>query len=399
LQRGLVVAQVAVSVVLLAGAGLLTRTMFQLSQVETGLRTEEILSMDVPLFDLSMLRAPGGDAGIRDQYDRMLREIRAVPGVIEVGLGSPAPLRRSSIVFEVKAEGKALAVGEAIPRAEVRTANPAYFSASGIPIVNGRSFAATDQAGSGLVVIINRTLADRYFPGEDPIGKRIAWTGPTLRFTPFTEAWRTIVGVAGNTQDGGLDAVSRPVVFMPFAQVLALGGTLVVRSERNVANLAPALTRIVRGIAPNALIENVMTVAQVKDESVAPRRVNAMLVSSFSVLAVLIAAVGIAGVLAFSVSARTTEIGIRMSLGADRWQVERMILGEGGVLLVAGLALGMAGAVVAARAIRGLLFGVAPYDPLTLAGVGGMMALIGIVACWIPAVRAARIDPAITMRS
>jgi ABC-type antimicrobial peptide transport system permease subunit len=205
--------------------------------------------------------------------------------------------------------------------------------------------------------------------------------------------------VAGNTQDGGLDAVSRPVVFMPFAQVLALGGTLVVRSERNVANLAPALTRIVRGIAPNALIENVMTVAQVKDESVAPRRVNAMLVSSFSVLAVLIAAVGIAGVLAFSVSARTTEIGIRMSLGADRWQVERMILGEGGVLLVAGLALGMAGAVVAARAIRGLLFGVAPYDPLTLAGVGGMMALIGIVACWIPAVRAARIDPAITMRS
>jgi hypothetical protein len=281
----------------------------------------------------------------------------------------------------------------------VRTANPAYFSAAGIPIVNGRAFASTDGPGTGAVVIINQTLADRFFPGEDPIGKRIAWTGPTLRFTPFSDEWRTIVGVSGNTQDGGLDATSRPVVFMPFAQVMAISGTFVVRAERNVATLAPALTRIVRRVAPDALIENVMTVAQIKDQSVAPRRVNAMLVSSFGILAVLIAAVGIAGVLAFSVSARTTEIGIRMSLGAGRWQVERMILGEGGVLLLAGVALGTAGAVAAARAIQGLLFGVAPYDPLTLAGVATMMVLIGIIACWIPAVRAARIDPAITMRS
>ena len=399
LQRSLVVAQVAVSVVLLAGAGLLTRTMMQLSQVETGLRTEEILSMDVPLFDLSMLRVPGADASIKDQYDRMLREIRAVPGVLDVGVGSPAPLRRSTVIFEVKAEGKALGAGEAIPRAEVRTANTEYFSAAGIPIVKGRAFASTDQPGSGAVVIINETLANRYFPNEDPIGKRVAWTGPTLRFTPFSDEWRTIVGVSANTQDGGLDAASRPVVFMPFSQVLAIGGGFVIRAERNVASLAPAVTRIVRGIAPNALIENVMTVAQIKDQSVAPRRVNAMLVSSFSILAVLIAAVGIAGVLAFSVSARTTEIGIRMSLGAGRWQVERMILGEGGVLLVTGLALGMVGAVLSARAIQGLLFGVAPYDPVTLGIVAATMALIGIVACWIPALRAARIDPAITMRA
>ena len=142
-----------------------------------------------------------------------------------------------------------------------------------------------------------------------------------------------------------------------------------------------------------------MTIAQVRDQSVAPRRVNAMLVSLFSILSVIIAAVGIAGVLAFSVSARTTEIGIRMSLGAGRWQVERMILGEGGVLLAAGLVTGLLGAVLFARAIRGLLFGVAPDDPVTLGFVALMMALIGIVACWIPALRAARIDPAISMRS
>ena len=188
-------------------------------------------------------------------------------------------------------------------------------------------------------------------------------------------------------------------MFMPFTQFPAIGGGFVIRAERNAGALAPAVTRIVRTIAPTALIENVMTVAQIKDQSVAPRRINAALVSSFSLLAVIIAAVGIAGVLAFSVSARTTEIGIRMSLGADRGRVERMILKEGGVLLLGGLATGVIGAVFAARVIRGLLFGVTPYDPVTLVGVALMMGIIGIVACWIPALRAARIDPAITMRA
>jgi ABC-type antimicrobial peptide transport system permease subunit len=186
---------------------------------------------------------------------------------------------------------------------------------------------------------------------------------------------------------------------MPFAQMLALGGGLVIRADSNVAALVPAATRIVRRIAPAAPLENVMTVAQIKDQSVSPRRVNAALISSFGILAVIIAAVGIAGVLAFSVSARTNEIGIRMSLGADSGRVQRMILSEGGVLLAIGLALGVGGAFVAASVIRGLLFGVAPHDPVTFIGVAVTMAAIGIVACWIPALRAARIDPAITMRS
>jgi predicted lysophospholipase L1 biosynthesis ABC-type transport system permease subunit len=248
-------------------------------------------------------------------------------------------------------------------------------------------------------VIINKTLADQYFPGQDPLGKRVAWTGDVLRFTPISNEWRTIVGVAGNTQDGGMDAESRPVMFMPFAQELALGGGFVIRADSNVASLAAAATRVVRRIAPTSPIENVMTVAQYKDQSVAPRRLNAALMSSFGILAVIIAAVGIAGVLAFSVSARTNEIGIRMSLGADRGQVQRMILREGGVLLAVGLGLGVAGAFFAARVIRELLFGVAPHDPATFIGVALIMAAIGIGACWIPALRAARIDPAITMRS
>src|SRR5512142_315138 len=411
LQRGLVVAQVAVSVVLLAGAGLLTRTMIRLSEVDSGLRTESVFAMDVPLLQLSGGPSSGTDpmawfrhimeldVAAKEQYERMRSEIRALPGVDEAGLGSSIPLAASMMTFDVKAEGQSLTVGEAVPRADVRTAGPEYFRASGIPLLAGREFTSTDRAGSELVVIVNKTFADRFFPGEDPIGKRIAWTGPLLKLSPISGDWRTIIGVSGNTRDGGLDAEPRASVFMPFAQMLSIGGALVIRADADAPGLVPAATRIVHRIAPMAPIVNVLTLAQIKDQSVAPRRLNAALVSSFGILAVVIAAVGIAGVLAFSVSARTNEIGIRMSLGADGGQVQRMILREGGVLLAIGLVLGVAAAWLAGGIIRGLLFGVAPHDPVTLVGVAVMMAAIGIVACWIPALRAARIDPAITMRS
>ncbi|MGH7507581.1 MAG: ABC transporter permease, partial [Longimicrobiales bacterium] len=305
LQRGLVVVQVAVSVILLAGAGLLTRTMIRLADVDTGLRTEEVLSVQVPLLTpAQLLYEPAADGAAKQRYEEMRREIAALPGVIEVGLGSPGPLRSSDMRLDVKVEGQALDVGEAIPRAEFRTAGPEYFRAAGIPLLEGREFTITDRQGSGNVVIVNQALADQLFPNEDPVGKRIAWTGDVLRFTPITGDWRTIVGVTGNTRDGGLDAEPRAAVFMPFAQMLALGGSLVIRAESNVAGLVPAATRIVRRIAPTAPIERVTTVAQIKDESVSPRRLNAALISSFGIVAAIIAAVGIAGVLAFSVSAR-----------------------------------------------------------------------------------------------
>ena len=400
LQRGLVIVQIAVSVVLLAGAGLLTRTMIQLANVSTGLRTEELLTVQVPLLTpTELLTNPAADVRAKAQYDRMRDEIAALPGVVSVGVGSPMPLRSSDVRFELKAEGRSLPVGESAPRAEFRTANPDFFRASGIPMITGRSFATTDQRGTTRVAIINKTLADKLFPGEDPIGKRIAWMGEVLKFSPISGDWRTIVGVVANTQDGGLDAKPGMVVFMPFAQELAIGGGFVIRADSNVADLAPAATRIVRRHAPTALIENVMTIAQFKDRSVSPRRLNAALVSAFGALALIIAAVGIAGVLAFSVSARTNEIGIRMSLGADGGRVQRMILKEGGVLLAVGLVLGVFGGFFAARIIRGLLFGVTPNDPTTFIGVAAMMGAIGIAACWIPALRASRIDPAITMRS
>ena len=400
LQRGLVVVQVAVSVVLLAGAGLLTRTMIELSDVDTGLRSEEVLTMQVPLLTpQQLLTDPTADVAAKARYEQMRAEIRALPGVIEVGLGSPMPLRSSGVRFDVKAEDQPLGAGEATPSAELRTANAQFFRAAGIPLLSGREFNSGDRAGAPLVVVLNKTLADRLFPGQDPIGRRVAWTGDVLRFTPISREWRTVVGVVAKTQDGGPDAEPRAAMYMPFTQMLALGGGFAIRADSNVANLAAAATRIIRRLAPTAPIEDVMTISQYKDQSISPRRLNALLISAFGVLAVLIAAVGIAGVLAFSVSARTNEIGIRMSLGADRGNVQRMILREGGTLLCVGLLLGVVSAYFAVGVIRGLLFGVAAHDPATLLGVSGLMAVIGLVACWIPALRASRIDPAITMRS
>lgn len=400
LQRGLVVVQVAVSVVLLAGAGLLTRTMQRISDVDTGLQTEELLTMQVLLLTPTELMSnPRADLAAKERYNQMRDEMAALPGVVEVGVGSPLPLRSSDVRFDVRAEDKPLAAGESFATAELRTAGPEFFKAAGIPLLKGRSFATTDGPSAPRVVIINQLLADRLFPNEDPIGKRVAWTGEILKFTPISPEWRTVVGVVARTQDGGLDATPGFAMYMPFTQMVALGGGLVIRADSNAASLASMATRIVRRIAPTAPIENVMTIAQYKDQSVSPRRLNAVLISSFGILALIIAAVGIAGVLAFSVSARTGEIGIRMSLGADRGRVQRMILREGGTLLVIGVVLGVAGAFLSGRIIRGLLFGIEPYDPATMIVVVLVMAAIGIGAAWVPALRAARIDPAIAMRS
>ncbi len=393
LQRTLVVAQIAVSVMLLAGAGLLTRTILELSQVDTGLRAENVLTMEVPV------GSARSDADAKALYDRMRQEIGGVPGVSEVGLGSTMPLRTTQFSLEIKAEGRPLASGEAIPRAEYRTASPEFFRAAGMPLIKGREFTSTDRDSAARVVILNKMLADKLFPDKDPIGQRVAWTGDVLRFIPVSGDWRTVVGVVGNTKDGGLDAEPLPVVYMPFVQEVSFGQAgIVIRAANDAPALVPVTTRLVRGIVPDAPIENVLTVDQIKDQSVAPRRLNAVLISSFSILALIIAAVGIAGVLAFSVSARTNEIGIRMSLGADRGRVQRMVLGEGSVLLGIGLALGVVGAVVGSRLIRSFLFGVSPNDPVTLAGVAALMAVVGVAACWLPALRAAKVDPAVAIR-
>jgi predicted permease len=379
---------------LLTGAGLLTRTMQRIALVDSGANTENVLTMEVPKdFDGS---SPAASIA---QYEQMQNQLAALPGVSEVGLGSTMPLRLAGIMLDIKAEGRPVAPGEAQPHSEYRTANPDYFRAAGIPLLRGRAFASTDRAGSPRVVILNKTLADQFFPNQDPIGQRVAWTGEVLKFIGVSGDWRTVVGVVGDTKDGGLDAPPIPVTFIPFAQGDFPSGGFVIRTKANAASMAATATRVVRQAAPQQPIEKVLTVDQIRDESVAPRRLNAMLVSSFGILAMIVAAVGIAGVLAFSVSARTNEIGVRMSLGADSGMVQRMVLSEGGRLVLIGLAVGVVGALSLTRLMQGLLFGVPPHDPVTLTIVSLIMAVVGIGACWIPAFRAARIDPAVALRA
>ena len=394
LQRSLVVVQVAVCVVLLTGAGLLVRTLMKLQQVDTGVRIENVLTMEVPM--------DGTGRNYAEQlamYERMRAGIAALPGLTEVGITSNVPLRPTQFALDIKAEGRPVLPGEPTPNAEGRTASPEYFRAAGIPLVSGREFSSTDRPGTAPVVIINQALAKRLFGDVDAVGRQVAWTGDVLRFIGISGDWRTVVGVVGDTRDDGLDVAAPPAMYQPFGQEFVFSGAFVIRTGSDPATLASSVVKTIRSFDPQALIEKVETLEQVRDGGVAPRRVNAMLVTSFAALALIIAAVGIAGVLAFSVSSRTGEIGIRMSLGADAFRVKRMVLGEGWVLVAGGLVLGIAASMLAARMLSKLLFGVTPNDPMTAVAVATLMAAVGTLACWIPAARAARVEPAEALRA
>ncbi len=398
LQRSLVVGQIAVCMVLLTGAGLLVRTLGKLQSVETGVRVDHVLTMDLPLGG-DILREVMKQPENLAKYSRVRDRVAALPGVDIVAMGSSAPLRGSIMDFDVKAERVATPPDRPTPHASLKTVDPRYFSATGIPLLSGRAFQATDRRGSAPVVMLSRSFARQLFGDADPIGRRIALTGEVLKFTPFTGDWRTVVGVVGDTRDRGLEGDPTPALYAPFAQAVITGAALIVRTSSDPDALRPAVLRAVHEVAPQQLIEHVATMEQIRDQGVAPRRLNALFIASFGTLALLIAMVGIAGVLAFSVSSRTAEIGIRMSLGADASRVHRMVLGEGGVLLAIGLGVGLAAALLAARLLRGLLFGVTPYDPTTLAAVALVLTAIGLASCWVPAARAARVDPAEALRA
>jgi len=394
LQHALVVAQFAVCVVLLTAAGLLIRTLSSLQAVETGVRTERVLTLELPIesdlitFDERLA-----------MYERMRGQVAALPGVQIAALGSNVPLVPTQFMLEVKAEGRVTADNEATPRAIYKTADPGYFDAAGIQLLKGRMFSSTDRRETAKVVVLNASLAERLFPGQDPIGRRVAWTGEVLQFIPVSGEWRTVVGIVHDTRDNGLDADATPTLYQPFAQEGPFAGALLVRTQSDPLQLSSALVRTIRDLYPQQLIENMATLEEVRDSGLAPRRLNALFIACFGALAMLIAVVGIAGVLAFSVSSRTNEIGIRMSLGANASGVLRMILREGGVLLIAGLGLGLTAALLSARLLRGLLFGIAPHDPATIVSVIVVIGAAGIAACLLPALRAARVSPAVALRA
>jgi ABC-type antimicrobial peptide transport system permease subunit len=276
---------------------------------------------------------------------------------------------------------------------------PDYFDAAGIPLLAGRAFRPSDRSPQPPVVVLNASLAKQLFGNRNPIGRRVAWAGMVVQYMSVPGDWRTVVGVVGDTRDQGLEGDPTPTMYEPFAQGAILGGALVIQVRGDPTAAQAPVIRAIREISPRRMIELPETLESIRDETVAPRRLNAIFIALFGALAMVIAMVGIAGVLAFSVSVRIPEIGIRMSLGADASRVRRMVLGEGGALLVTGLILGLGGALATARVLRGMLFGVAPNDPATFVAVAFILGAVGASACWLPAARAAGVDPAVALRA
>ncbi|HEX7118241.1 MAG TPA: ABC transporter permease [Longimicrobiales bacterium] len=395
LQRGLIVAQVAASVTVLTAAGLLGRTLLTLGAVDPGVDVEDTLTLEAPASQEGLSAAEAVTL-----QEEMRRRIAGLPGVREVGVGLSVPLRSKQIKLEIRAEGRPPEPGTPIPVAEYRTATPGFFAAAGIEVLAGRDFAATDRAESAPVAILNQALAERLFGTDDPIGRRVAWTGEVLQALGMTGEWRTVVGVVGNTRDDGPDQPPPLVMYQPMTQndLGYFPGAFVIRADA-AHTLAPRVQRIINEIAPEQPVLHVATLEQIRDEAVAAERLNALLVGMLGVLALTIAAVGLAGMLSFFIGERTAEIGIRMSLGAGPKRVLGMVLWDGAVLLIAGTVLGLLGSIAVARLLEGLLVGVAPGDPATLAAVVLVMTAVGLGAAMVPALRAARIDPLEAIRA
>src|SRR5215467_11217771 len=385
-QRLLVVAQVGVCMILLTGAGLLVRTLAKLDDVDAGVRVDHVLTLELP-FNYSNGTQQQQQLENRTRLAQYRDRVAALPGVATVAMGDGVPLSSDRMAQEILPDSRPLAQGEAIPRAITKSVDARYFEAAGMRIVAGRAFTSTDVAGAAPVVIMTHGFAKRLFGNANPVGQRIAWTGWMKANLASGDEASTIVGIAADTHDDGVDAPPTPTVFLPLGQGMVYAGVLVIRTQSDPAALVPAVMHAIREVSPQQLIEKVRTLEAIRDRSVAPRRLNALFLASFAGLALVIAMVGIGAVLAFSVSSRIHEIGIRMSVGADAASVRRMVLREGGVLLGAGVVFGVAGALAATRLLRGLLFGVGPNDPSTLSVVAAALAGIGLAACWLPAAR------------
>lgn len=395
LQRGLIVAQVAASVTVLAAAGLLGRTLLTLNSVDPGLDVTNTLTLEAPASQ------EGQDPiAVVTLQEQMRQRISELPGVDEVGVGLSVPLRPNQVMLEVKAEGRPNDPGQPNPMAEYRTATPDFFDAAGMRLVSGRVFRDTDEVDAAPVAIINEALAERLFGDDDPLGQRVAWTGQVLPAIGMTEDWRTVVGVVANTLDNGPTMPAPPVMFRPLrqAEMPYYPGAFVVRGERAV-ELAPEVQRIINEMAPEQPVLRIASLEEVRQERISAERLNTFLVGMLGVLALVIASVGLAGVLSFLVSERTNEIGIRMSLGAAPREVLRMVLADGGRLLAAGTLLGIIGSFAVSRLLEGLLFGVTAGDPGTMVAVVVVMCTVGLAATAGPAMRAARIDPLDAIRA
>ena len=387
LRSGLVVLQVALSVLVLVSAGLCVRSLAKLQNIDPGFEPSRVVLMS---FNLRMNNYTQPQA--TDFYDRLLERVRTLPGVEAAGFGADTPLNGSEAGISFKRVEGYQHQGRGGPSADLNTVSPDYFRCLSVPFLRGRDFNATDGQGGARVVIVNDAFVNRYLAGQDPLGKRIypgSDTAPPLE----------IVGVVSTTRSRRLTDGPRPAIYFPLTQQPSLARTLSIRTGLAPAATISQLREVVKSLDANVPAFGARTLAQQKNSSLALQRMAATLLSGFGLLALMLAALGIYGVLAYAVSRRTREIGVRMALGAQVGDVLRLVLRQGIGLTVAGLMLGLVGAFCATRLLRGFLYEVKPLDPMTFLIVVVILALVAVAACWLPARRAARVNPMVALRS
>jgi putative ABC transport system permease protein len=387
-QRALVVSQLAMSFMLVIGAGLLIRTLMRLYAVDPGFNLSNVLSLQAPDFT----RQP---AERQLQFTRnLIDRVREAPAVQSAAMTSSAPLAGSfQSRREIRVDGTEPRSGATAPMMVTRTVSAAYFDTVGTRLEAGRTFGPTDDRKTPPVAILSESMARFYFRNENAVGHRISVKQMDGKWSPPIE----VVGVAADSHADGIDRAPIHTLYQPDTQSGAQS-TLLVRTAGAADPLAPQVVEMIRGLDPNRPIDHVRTLEEIRDETIAPQRLNATLIGLFSALALVIATVGVAGVLAFSVSQRTNELGIRLALGAERGAILRMILGEGALMAAIGLAAGGLAAIPLSRLMSGLLFGIQPVDPPTIATAAAIMIVVALTAAWIPARRATAIDPVVALR-
>jgi len=385
----LVVSEVALALVLLAGAGLMARSFERLQEVRPGFRPGNVLSVQLVLPELKYKTKDE----ITSFADQMVARVEALPGVEAAGTVNPLPLTQEGWQTDYQIEGRPVPARGEAPNSDYHVVSGAYFKAMGIPLVRGRLFDDSDREGTTPVVLVNETLARRYWPDGDAVGKRMR-TGSVDQPGP----WLTVVGVVGDVRQYGLDQEQKTQYYRPERQLALHPMSLVLRAQGDPEALSAALRRAVQSIDPDQPIYNIRSMDSLLATTLAPRRVSLLLLATFAVTALLLAGVGIYGVLAYSVTRRTHEIGIRMALGARRADVLVMVLRQGLRLVLAGAALGVAAAFGLTRLMSSLLFGVSPTDPATLGAVCVVLVGVALLACLVPARRASGVDPMIALR-
>jgi predicted permease len=391
--RVFAITQIAASFVLLAGAGALITTLLALQRERTGLRGS-VLAVNVPV--VSYTRKPEEITGF---YREAIRRIAALPGVEQVALGTVVPWRDPGFfAAQFMAEGYRKANGEEDPRANFRTVSPGFFSALGVRLIAGRDFNEGDRHDGEKVVVVSQSLAQRMFPNMDALNHHLMWTDPVTKFIGVSTGSRRIIGIVPDIDDEHLVATAQMTIYHPMEQEMN-GGRLFVHTKMDPYGLVPTITKIVRDLAPDQPVERAATLDDVRAEVLSPNRVNAMVFSGFAGVALAIAIVGVAGVLAFSVSARTREFGIRLAIGSTPGALLTRIVREGAVIGLVGIVAGAIGGVLLARVVNHYIIEVEIPGTVPIIASAFVLVAAAVLASVMPGARASRVDVISALRA